>query len=121
MARMSRVECELYSQAPPPVADGDALAEALWLFQTRNGDVGAIRALIAVPAIVEGKLRAFAKRHPTDAEWVARCLAYRRAVLEEFDRLTDEASQTILPAPPNPAEPLPVCSPVSATLELQPL
>jgi hypothetical protein len=119
---MSKIECELYSQAPPPVADGDALAEALWLFQTRDGgDGGEIRALIAVPPMVEGKLRAFAKTHPIDAEWVARCLAYRRAVLREFDRLTDEASRTILPAPPNPAEPLPVCSPVSVTLELQAL
>lgn len=118
---MSKIECELYSQAPPPVADGDASAEALWLFQTRNGDVGAIRALIAVPSIVEGKLRAFAKSHPTDADWVTRSLAYRRAVLEEFDRLTDEASQTISPAPPNPAEPLPVNSPLSATPEIQAL
>ena len=124
MARMASLVPELTSTAAPPVPPvtaRDAAAEAEWLFRSigRNGDdVASLRRVILVPPAVKRKFRAFARRHP-EGTWIEKALAYRRAVLEEFDKLTEANLHAPPPAPPDPADQLlPVGSPQPETIEI---
>lgn len=74
-------------ERPASVKAAAAEARSFYLLFTRNpASLDKLRVDIAVPPILEGKLRVFAGIDPDGAEF-ARAIHFRRLVLEEFDRL----------------------------------
>jgi hypothetical protein len=74
-----------------PFAHGrqSALAKAHGLYRMIQPEcnIEELRELIAVPPNIERVLRAYAKAHVEDAQWIESCLKFRKAVAEEFERL----------------------------------
>jgi hypothetical protein len=63
------------------------------LIRSNAASVESIRDLIAVPPEIEGVLLCYARKHPEDAQGIAKVLGFRKRVREEFDRLVANSLQ----------------------------